>query len=228
MYSTVHRRRYGAAHASVLGAVEFIRPRMGVPDLSLELLSTLASVLTVLIVGATAIAALAQLRHMRAGNQINAILAIGDKFTESRFEQARSLVNSRTAEAMNDPQFRAFVIARGQRKPLPVIAAEMRAILDATNLTGNLFEEIGNLVKNGIVDETLILDVYCTQVVGMWGRLESYIALSRDASNDIGLWDNFEYLTVRARAFLAAHPTTYPKGVPRIQLTNPWHDELKT
>ncbi len=196
--------------------------------MSLELLGTLGSLLTVLIVGATAIAALAQLRHMRAGNQINAVLAIGEKFTESRFEQARSSVNTRTAEAMNDPEFRAFVIARARREPLPVISAEQRAILDAINLTGNLFEEIGNLVKNGIVDETLILDIYCTQVVGTWRRLEPYIALSRDAANDPGLWDNFEYLTMRARAFLDAHPTTYPKGMPRIPLKNPWHDELNT
>ncbi len=70
-------------------------------------------------------------------------------------------------------------------------------MLRAVNLVGNLFEEIGNLVKNGIVDEYLLLDEYVTQVIGMWNRLEPYTALTRDVTGDMGLWDNFEYLTVR-------------------------------
>lgn len=98
-------------------------------------------------------------------------------------------------------------------------------MLLAVNLVGNMFEEVGNLVKNGVVDETLLLDEYVTQVIATWQRLEPYTAMTREATNDIGMWDNFEYLTVRARAFLAAHPTTYPKGVPRIPLTNPWPRE---
>jgi hypothetical protein len=52
--------------------------------------------------------------------------------------------------------------------------------------------------------------------------LENYIAIIRDVTGDVGLWDNFEYLTVRAREFLAKYPTTYPSGVPRIALSNPW------
>ena len=190
--------------------------------MSIEWVSTIGSLLTVLIVGATAIAALVQLRHMRAGNQINAILTIGEKFMEPRYEDARALVTRGLEQALQDPRFRAHVIARSRRDPLPDISAEQLAMLRAVNLVGNMFEEIGNLVKNGIVDEYLLLDEYVTQVLGMWNRLEPYTALTRDVTGDMGLWDNFEYLTVRAQVFIAAHPTTYPKGVPRIPLTNPW------
>ena len=193
--------------------------------MSIEWVSTIGSLLTVLIVGATAIAALVQLRHMRAGNQINAILTIGEKFMEPRFEDARALVGTGLDQALQDPRFRAYVIARASRSAMPSISEEQLAMLRAVNLVGNLFEEIGNLVKNGIVDEYLVLDEFVTQVIGMWNRLEPYTALTRDVTGDIGLWDNFEYLTVRARVFIAAHPTTYPKGVARIPLTNPWPRE---
>jgi hypothetical protein len=193
--------------------------------MSLELLSTIGTLLTVLIVGATAVAALVQLRHMRAGNQINAILTIGDKFVEPRYEEARALVTAGLSESLNDPSFREYVRLRAHGKPMTGISQEHLSMLRAVNIVGNVFEEVGNLVKNGVVDETLFLDEYVTQVIGTWQRLEPYTALTRDATGDIGLWDNFEYLTVRARSFLAEHPTTYPKGVPRIQLTNPWARE---
>ena len=46
--------------------------------MSLELINTFATLLTVAIIAATAVAAMVQLRHLRAGNQINAMLAIGE------------------------------------------------------------------------------------------------------------------------------------------------------
>jgi hypothetical protein len=190
--------------------------------MSVEWLSAASSLLTVLIVGATALAALAQLRHLRAGNQITALLTIGEKFLEPRFVQARTVATAGLAKTLEDPTFRRYVVARSLRAPLPEITAEQSAMLAAANVYGNLFEEVGVLVKNGMVDETLYLDEFVTQVIGAWATLESFVALIRDGSGDVGLWDNFEYLTVRARAFLQAHPTTYPKGVPRIPLKNPW------
>jgi hypothetical protein len=193
--------------------------------MSLELVSTIGTLLTVFIVAATAVAALVQLRHLRAGNQINAILTIGDKFMEHRYEEARLLLTAGLAESLQDPRFREYVTLRARGKPMPGISEEQHAMLRAVNFVGNVFEEVGNLVKNGIVDETLLLDEYVTQIIATWNRLEPYTAMTRDAANDIGVWDNFEYLTVRARAFLAKYPTTYPKGVPRIPLTNPWPRE---
>jgi hypothetical protein len=193
--------------------------------MSFEMISTIGTVLTVLIVGATAVAALVQLRHLRAGNQINAILTIGDKFLENRYQDARTLVNAGLATTLQDHRFREYVVLRALGKPMTGVSEDHLAMLHAVNLVGNTFEEVGNLAKNDIIDERLLLDEYVTQVIGMWNRLEPYLALSRSATGDIGLWDNFEYLTVRARAFLAANPTTYPKGVPRIPLTNPWPSE---
>jgi hypothetical protein len=194
--------------------------------MSLELLSTIGTLLTVLIVGATAIAALVQLRHLRAGNQINAILTIGDKFLEPKYQKARALVMAGLSASLDDPRFREYIILRALRKPMIGISEDQLSMLQAVNRVGNTFEEVGNLAKNDVIDERLFLDQYVTQVIATWAQLESYLALSREATGDIGLWDNFEYLTVRARLFIAEHPTTYPKGVARIQITNPWPNEI--
>lgn len=190
--------------------------------MSLELLSTVGTLLTVLIVGATAIAALVQLRHLRAGNQINAILTIGDKFLDPRYQEARALVVTGLTALLDDPRFREYIVLRALRKPMIGISEDQLSMLQAVNRVGNTFEEVGNLAKNDVIDERLFLDQYVTQVIATWAQLEPYLALSRDATGDIGLWDNFEYLTVRARKFLAEHPTTYPNGVARIQIKNPW------
>ncbi len=100
--------------------------------------------LTVLIVGATALAALAQLRHLRAGNQITALLTIGDKFLEPRFVDARRVATADLARTLEDPTFRRYVIARSLREPLPEISSDQLAVLTSANVYGNLFEEVGS------------------------------------------------------------------------------------
>ena len=190
--------------------------------MSLDLLNTIGTLLTVAIVSATAVAALIQLRHLRAGNQINAILTIGDKFQEPTFRDGLHLVRHSLGAALEDPQFRAFVIARQRSDVLPDVSQEYRTLNQAALFVGNTYEEAGNLIKNGVVDEVLFLDQYCSNIVSGWKGLEEYTAFCRGISGDIGLWDNFEYLTVRARDFLARNPTTYPNGVPRIELRSRW------
>ena len=115
--------------------------------MSLELVSTVGTLLTVLIVGATAISALVQLRHLRAGNQINAILTIGDKFLEPRYQEARALVAAGLTASLEDPRFRRYVILRALGKPMSGISEDHLSMIHAANLVGNTFEEVGLLVK---------------------------------------------------------------------------------
>ncbi|MBV8081673.1 MAG: DUF4760 domain-containing protein [Candidatus Eremiobacteraeota bacterium] len=190
--------------------------------MSLEVLNTTGTLLTVLIVATAAIAALVQLRHLRAGNQITALLTIGDRFQDSGFRDALYAINHGLAQAMNDEVFRTYIESRLRGFAMPNVPPEYIALNQAATLVGNFYEQCGNLVKNGVVDETLFLDQYCNSAVGTWKRLEPYMAFMRAVTNDIGLWDNFEFLTVRAREFLRKYPTTYPKGVPRIEIENRW------
>jgi hypothetical protein len=89
--------------------------------MSLELANTMGTLLTAAIVAATAIAALVQLRHLRAGNQINAMLSIGNQYESEAFREAMKTVNHQSA-ALEDPLF-----SRLRRRSRARAAAAIRA-----------------------------------------------------------------------------------------------------
>jgi hypothetical protein len=92
----------------------------------------------------------------------------------------------------------------------------------AARLTGNTYERLGALVKNGIVDQRIFLDVLGANVLRDWDAIEGYTALLRDATRNQSYYENFEYLTVLSQDHFERTPSTYPKGVRRLQLHNPW------
>jgi len=190
--------------------------------MSLEFINSLGTVTTVVIVAATAIAALVQLRHLRAGNQINAMISIGDKFQGLPFTDALELVNAKLATALDDPTFRSYVVAVNRGPSVPNVDAQYVEVRRAAVLVGNTYEELGILVKNGIVDKTLFLDRYCGVTIGAWHRLENFTAFIREVTADSGIWENFELLTVMSEDFLRESPSTYPRSIRRLQLSNPW------
>lgn len=190
--------------------------------MSLELINTLGTVTTVVIVAAAAIAALVQLRHLRAGNQINAMLSIGEKLQSEAFQEAQSVISGQLKSALEDAAFRNYMIALGRGSPTPEVEPRYVDLRRATILIGNSLEELGILVKNGIVDQRLFLDRYQFVVVRNWNILEGFTAFSRDATGKNVIWENFEYLTVICQDWERLHPSTYPKDVRRLQLHNPW------
>ncbi|MBV8366958.1 MAG: hypothetical protein JO194_10745, partial [Candidatus Eremiobacteraeota bacterium] len=51
-----------------------------------------------------------------------------------------------------------------------------------------------------------------------------YTAIARRRLGD-ALWENFEYLVVLSRAWMASHPHgMYPKDVPRLEIPDAWLD----
>jgi len=189
--------------------------------MSLEFVNTLGTFTTCAIIAATAIAAMVQLRHMRAGNQINAMLSIGEELSAKDFTDSWQLVQTRLLPALDDPEFRAFLVeaARGGFQPASDDYVAMRRALLAV---GNAYEELGILVKNGIVDRTLFLDRYCWVISNRWNLLQDVVGLNREASGQQGIWENFEYLAVLSEDFAREHGSTYPKGVRRMPVRNPW------
>jgi hypothetical protein len=92
----------------------------------------------------------------------------------------------------------------------------------SVDFVGNTHEELGILVKNGIVDKALFLDQYCWVIARDWNLLERFTAYSRAAAANDSIWENFEYLAVLSQDWLREHPSMYPKGLRRLQLHNPW------
>jgi hypothetical protein len=190
--------------------------------MSAEYLTAIASIVTAAIIAATAIAALVQLRHMRSANTINAMLALRNLFDDERHSEARNSVRTGAVErAMRDPAFRAYLTAfsvgGGEAPP----SAAFAKLNDHFVRVANTFETIGNMVKKDILSKDDVLDEFSFVIEASWRRLEPFIAYARACPGSTDrLFENFEYMTVLARTWIAKNPSQYPAGMPRIPLTN--------
>ena len=67
-----------------------------------------------------------------------------------------------------------------------------------------------------------MLDVYSFRVTQAWDIIEGIVPLVRKRSGPV-VWENFEYLVVRAREWNAQHADgAYPRGVPRLKIDVTW------
>jgi hypothetical protein len=179
--------------------------------MSLELVNTLATFGTFLVIAATAIAAIVQLRHARSSNHIAALNELRETQETPHFQAALQTLTELPTRLL-DPQFRYQVAERAARND------ETRSFFTKLNTIGNYYEGMGVLVKTGLVEANLVLEVWCSQAIQNWERLEPVTAILRRRGGD-GLWENFEYLTTLAQDWIAAHPSgTYPQGRRRIEI----------
>lgn len=108
--------------------------------------------------------------------------------------------------------------------------AYRRTLLDGTFERGNnpwlnlsnSYDWVGSLVKHKLIPAESLLDVYAGRIIDAWEIVEGVVPLVRKRGGS-AVWENFEYLAVRARNWNAQHPNgTYPKGVPRLQIDATW------
>ena len=189
--------------------------------MSLEVVNTIAQMTTAAVIGATAIAALVQLRHLRAANQITALLAVQNELDSPDYREAEVLVRENLSDVLADPEFCRFEISMSRRAPLPKADKRHVEVRQAANLIGNTFENIGSMVKNGILDQRLVMDIYSWIIYGYWQRLSGLIALARVAADEPAIYENFEYVAALAKRYLASHPVTYPQNIERLTIEVP-------
>jgi hypothetical protein len=189
--------------------------------MSLELVNTLATFGTFLVIAATAIAAVVQLRHARSSNHIAALNELRETMESPDFVVARHFVETELSGKLQDPAFRYQYAQPAARTD------EMRPLVGKINAVANFFEGVGLLVKTGLVDRDLMLEMWASVVIQSWERLTPVVAIYRRRVGD-ALWENFEYLTVLARQWIAAHPKgAYPAGVQRIELKDEYFEADK-
>jgi Domain of unknown function (DUF4760) len=181
--------------------------------MSLELVNTLATFGTFLVIAGTAIAAIVQLRHARSSNQIEALAELREGRDTSEMHAAQRFVTWELSERLKDVVFR-YQLAHPE-----IMAAENQQAWTDLRRVGNFYENMGALVKNGLADQKLVLDIFWSQILSNWKKLEPLTAIRRRATGDKSIWENFEYLTVLSQDWDAAHPHgTYPAGVRRIDV----------
>jgi hypothetical protein len=192
--------------------------------MNLELISTLASLTTAVIIGATAVAAMVQLRHMRSSNQINAQLAVRTMMNDVRKES--DLLRNGLTAAMADPSFRRYIraMARGETC---AHTPEHQAFYNAAFTIVSTGATIGELTRRGIIDEDTLLAPNHERFWITWKAMENFVAVMREAGCSQNQWESWEYISARAMQWGQRRHDTYPKGVPRLHPKNPWAGEAE-
>ena len=185
--------------------------------MAIEMWSVIASVGTFVVITATAIAAVLQLGHLRAANKVTYIQAFFHEFEGPELSEAFRFVRNELASRLEDPEFREELRApRGtDRKTHPEISI------------CNFFDQWGLYYRDGVIDRASFMRVNAGVIVGFWTRLEPVVALVADGTGGSNTaFEQFEYLTVQARRWRELHPGgSYPPGVERIPLQDPWAEE---
>jgi hypothetical protein len=180
--------------------------------LSLELITTIASIGTFVVIGATAIAAFVQLRHLSGSNSINALTEARELLESAEFAAAQRFVAHELPELLKDP------VVRHQlqfESPLP-------ERLQPVNIVGNFFEGLGSFVRHGIIDREIATSLWAAVVVRTWKRLGPALAIMRRTQGP-ALWDQFEYLARISQMWLDRHQDgDYPPGVQHMPLPDAW------
>lgn len=185
----------------------------------LESLNTLATLGTFVVIAATAVAALIQLRHARSSNQIAALTQLRDAFQSREFSEANGLVLTRLEELLKNPVFRYQLANRAARTD------EFIPAITSINLIGNYFEDMGALMVAGLLDTKLVNTIYSSDLTRCWECLEPVVAIGRREGTD-AVWENFEYAAMLAFKWIEAHPNgAYPSGAPRLPIRDQWLED---
>ncbi len=183
--------------------------------MSLELVNSLATFGTFLVIAGTAIAALVQLRHARGSNQIAALDELRTVFQSNEFSEAASFLNTRLGDLVRTPAFRYQWAYRDKR------TEEFRDDIQRVRLVGNYYEDVGALIADGLLDGDLTCKIYGNDISACWDQLEALTAVARRATSNV--WENFEYAAMLSKKWFEAHPEgDYPRGAPRLLIVDEW------
>ncbi len=172
--------------------------------LDLGLWNALVSTATLLVVAATAIAALRQIRHLRAQNTLAGLLKVLDDWRDPEFQRWLAFVRHELPNRINDPAFMDELDGRVDRSRHPELY-----ICD-------WYEQVGSFLKHGLLDERVMMDVSSSSCNATWAALEPVSARMRRTRSN-ALYENFEYMAARGVLFERAHPGgCYPKDTPRL------------
>lgn len=184
--------------------------------MSLELVNTLATLGTFLVIAMTAIAAIIQLRHLRSSNQIVAFNELRESFQTDEFATAARIIATELPKVIDDPAFR-YEVQHAEARTV-----EAHALLTKIRMVGNFYESLGILVRTGLVDRDTVLEFWGFILPGAWKRIAPVTAIYRRQQGS-AVYENFEYITVLAQEWRAKHRNgTYPPGMRRIELKDDW------
>ncbi len=169
-----------------------------------EYLTALASIGTFIVIAVTAIAAIVQLRHIRASNQLTGVMQYTNLFESEQIQQANKFIQEELASKLRDPQYRRELFTRNpDRRQHPELTV------------ADWCEQAGSYIKYGLIDKDQFLDLSGAYVASMWEALKEVVAIRRVAAGQ-GMYINFEYLAALERKVVKSANAFYPKGMQRL------------
>jgi len=177
-------------------------------------LSAIAEAGTLVVILISVVAAVIQLRHIRTGNQLQALLSLEHDFRAPELQAALTYVQEHLSQRLEDPAYRRELETIGFVDP--AAHPEMVAC--------NWLNEMGTLVKRELVSEDTFMDLFARLIAHCWRVVSPAIAIMRRTRGEAQYHD-FEYLAARAAQWLERHPAgRFPRAFTRMPLPDPWRD----
>ena len=186
-------------------------------SLNWEEISAVSTFVTMIVIAASAIAAVIQLRHMRAGNAITGFLGFMDGWSSPHArELQRFIFGGELDRRLTDPDYRAEI----ERGSIDRLAHPEVEYLD-------FWESLGMFVKLGYFVEAAVMESGGPTSIIAWERLKPVIALIRRKRGPTA-YDNFEFLVSRAMMWEAKHPEGFfPRGTPHLPVPDPFPEDAR-
>jgi hypothetical protein len=172
-------------------------------------ITALASAGALLVISATAIAAFIQLRHMRTSNQLMVLNGFREAYESPVMATARYALPE-VLERLSDPESRRELMAATSPEWARQVFPLMR-----------LFETLGTYTNRNIVPRDLVCDLWSPVVVSSWNEYAPLIAIMRRRGGPAS-FENWEMLAVLSHRWLDEGRESYPKHLPRLDLSDPW------
>jgi len=173
-------------------------------------LTALSTAGTFVVIAASAVAALLQLRHMRSGNQIQAYNECRESMERPEFREALEFIFTELPSLFEDPEL------------VHKIKAGMPGKLGGVRHVGNLFESMGLFVARGIMDKDIACELWSGVALRSWNALAPMIELVRQEV-DPGVWLYFEYMASISRDY---SDSPFDANFPRSARRMPVDDSL--
>lgn len=187
--------------------------------MSAEWVTAVGTIGTFVVIAASAIAALLQLRHLRGSNQIVALTECREKMESAEFRRAQRFVSYELPQRLADPQ-ECLLIAQSQ--------SQFEGEYQDIDTVANFFENLGSFVKNRIIDQQIACDLLSYVVMRNWNALLPVTTYVRADLNEPAMWENFEYLAMLSEQYMARHPSAYPPGAPRMPEDRSFIDAVRS
>ncbi len=167
--------------------------------------NAIVSTATLVVVAAAAVAAVRQIRHLRAQNTLQGLLKVLDDWRDPTFREWVNYVRNQLPVRMAEPGFFEELDGRIDRSRHP----ELHVC--------DWYEQVGSFMKHGLLDEQTMMDVSSGSAPYIWREIEPVITYMRQKRGD-SVYENFEYFAARGVMFSRAHPNgCYPAGTPRMR-----------